>query len=78
MESLVGRMLSQRLAERLHQRPAVALVGPRQVGKTTLALNLIKNEIQSHITIWTLSLKLIFLSLPKLRITYRVIRTPEL
>ena len=31
------------LSERLHEAPAVVLLGPRQVGKTTLALELAKN-----------------------------------
>ena len=33
----IPRYLSARLEERLRLFPAVALLGPRQVGKTTLA-----------------------------------------
>ena len=36
-EGAIPRMLSARLEERLRLFPAVALLGPRQVGKTTLA-----------------------------------------
>ena len=36
--NLLPRMLSNRLQQRLSEVPAVALLGPRQVGKTTLAL----------------------------------------
>ena len=36
-EGTIPRMLSARLEERLRLFPAVALLGPRQVGKTTLA-----------------------------------------
>jgi len=35
--SMIPRILQARLAQRLRQFPAVALLGPRQVGKTTLA-----------------------------------------
>ena len=36
--NLLPRLLSKRLQQRLSEVPAVALLGPRQVGKTTLAL----------------------------------------
>src|SRR3546814_19407364 len=34
---MIERRIKAELAERLDQAPAVALLGPRQVGKTTLA-----------------------------------------
>ncbi|WP_172965293.1 ATP-binding protein [Candidatus Thiodictyon syntrophicum] len=34
---MIPRILQNRLEQRLCQFPAVALLGPRQVGKTTLA-----------------------------------------
>jgi hypothetical protein len=34
---MIPRKISQLLQERLNHYPAVALVGPRQSGKTTLA-----------------------------------------
>src|SRR5580693_4123534 len=37
---MIQRMASARLTQLLGQFPAVALLGPRQVGKTTLALSL--------------------------------------
>ena len=39
---MIQRLLQPRVAELLEQFPAVALLGPRQVGKTTLALGLAK------------------------------------
>ena len=36
----IPRLQAERLRQRLEQFPAVALLGPRQVGKTTLALQL--------------------------------------
>ena len=43
----VSRFLSARLNERLRQFPAVALLGPRQVGKTTLARALAETGVES-------------------------------
>ena len=44
--SIIARMFSRRLLpqliDELHHFPAVALLGPRQVGKTTLALEIAK------------------------------------
>ena len=37
---MIGRRIYTELAERLEETPAVALIGPRQVGKTTLALEI--------------------------------------
>ena len=36
----IPRLQAERLRERLEQFPALALLGPRQVGKTSLALQL--------------------------------------
>ncbi len=41
---VIPRLLRHKLADLLIHFPAVALLGPRQVGKTTLALQLIENE----------------------------------
>jgi predicted AAA+ superfamily ATPase len=41
---MVPRLAAARLREALGVFPAVALLGPRQVGKTTLALNLAEGE----------------------------------
>ena len=43
----IPRALSTRLKERLRQFPAVALLGPRQVGKTTLARALAETGVES-------------------------------
>ena len=37
---MIARRIEAELAERLNETPAVALLGPRQVGKTTLALEI--------------------------------------
>lgn len=37
---MIDRQTLVTLSERLHEAPAVVLLGPRQVGKTTLALTL--------------------------------------
>ena len=41
---MIKRRLQQQLLEQLAQSPAVALLGPRQVGKTTLAFELAKTR----------------------------------
>ena len=41
---MIERFLTPQLEERLDAFPAVALVGPRQVGKTTLALEIGKKR----------------------------------
>ena len=38
---MIKRSCSGKLAHALHSMPAVALVGPRQVGKTTLAMEMV-------------------------------------
>ncbi|MCX7721871.1 MAG: ATP-binding protein [Verrucomicrobiae bacterium] len=40
MQGMIKRLLTRQLQERLGRYPAVALIGPRQVGKTTLAKSL--------------------------------------
>lgn len=37
---MIKRRLEAIIAETLQRSPAVALIGPRQVGKTTIALNI--------------------------------------
>jgi len=37
---MINRILNEKLINALSNMPAVAMLGPRQVGKTTLALNL--------------------------------------
>jgi predicted AAA+ superfamily ATPase len=37
---MIERQILSVLSERLHEAPAVVLLGPRQVGKTTLAFTL--------------------------------------
>jgi uncharacterized protein len=41
---VINRQIKQRLEQRLRKFPAVALLGPRQVGKTTLALALAETQ----------------------------------
>ena len=41
---IIKRRLASRLLERLKEVPAVVLLGPRQVGKTTLALTIREQE----------------------------------
>ena len=41
---MIPRLFQPELAEMLIRFPAVALLGPRQVGKTTLALDLIEGN----------------------------------
>lgn len=41
---MIPRRLIQTVIDRLEQFPAVALLGPRQVGKTTIALEIAKNS----------------------------------
>lgn len=38
------RDLTQTIIDRLSRTPAVAILGPRQIGKTTLALEVAKNQ----------------------------------
>ena len=43
------RNLTQEITRILSQNPAVAILGPRQVGKTTLALEIAKNQPSSYL-----------------------------
>jgi len=47
LREMIKRVVKFRLRKLLKQFPAVALLGPRQVGKTTLALNLV-DELDEH------------------------------
>jgi predicted AAA+ superfamily ATPase len=47
LRGMIKRVVKFRLRKLLKQFPAVALLGPRQVGKTTLALNLV-DELDEH------------------------------
>ncbi|MEM7403392.1 MAG: ATP-binding protein [Myxococcota bacterium] len=42
--SMYQRELAKKIIERLTRNPAVAILGPRQIGKTTLALEIAKNR----------------------------------
>ena len=47
---MIQRKLTDQLINSLHQMPAVALLGPRQVGKTTLALEISKNHLEKPVS----------------------------
>jgi hypothetical protein len=47
MRGIVGRYLTGEVKRRLHNNPAVAILGPRQCGKTTLAVEIVKEIAQS-------------------------------
>lgn len=47
MQSVINRKIKSLLLERLKIYPAVALIGPRQSGKTTLAKELKGNYFES-------------------------------
>lgn len=42
MAGLVPRLIKDRVLEKLRENPVVALLGPRQCGKTTLAMNILE------------------------------------
>ncbi len=46
---MIGRRIYAELAERLEEAPAVALIGPRQVGKTTLALEIAEARLSIYL-----------------------------
>ena len=46
---MIQRLLAPHIQAALEQYPAVAILGPRQVGKTTLALHQLQNEKQAPI-----------------------------
>jgi predicted AAA+ superfamily ATPase len=88
--SIIARMLPRRLsrvlASALAESPAVALLGPRQVGKTTLALEVAKSrpsvylDLQSEADVAKLSDPELYLSqhADKLVILDEIQRTPQL
>ncbi len=47
MQGLIGRHLTETVKRRLQNNPAVAILGPRQCGKTTLAGQIVKKMAQS-------------------------------
>ena len=47
---MIERTLAAELENALRHTPAVALLGPRQVGKTTLALEFLKEKKYSYLT----------------------------
>ena len=47
MQGLIGRHLTETVKRRLKNNPAVAILGPRQCGKTTLASQIVKKMAQS-------------------------------
>ena len=53
---MIRRLLTEQLIKSLKQMPAVALLGPRQVGKTTLALELSKNDLNKPMSYLDLEL----------------------
>ncbi len=90
LSSIIARMISRRLlpalVDALAESPAVALLGPRQVGKTTLALELAKTrsavylDLESEADRAKLSDPELYLSQheDKLVILDEIHRTPEL
>ena len=48
MQGLIGRYLTETVKTRLQNNPAVAILGPRQCGKTTLAGQIVKNMAKSE------------------------------
>ena len=46
---MIGRRIYAELGERLEEAPAVALIGPRQVGKTTLALEIAEARLSIYL-----------------------------
>lgn len=47
MTGYIERSLTQQVKSQLHEFPAVAILGPRQVGKSTLAKKLVENRVNS-------------------------------
>ena len=46
---MIERRLQRELTERLRATPAVAVLGPRQIGKTTLAMNLVEGRNTTYL-----------------------------
>ncbi len=53
---MISRLLTNQLVNALHNMPAVALLGPRQVGKTTLALEIAQANIEKPVSYLDLEL----------------------
>ena len=51
---MIPRLIYQDVLNALHRQAAVGLLGPRQVGKTTLALSLSKNFKTIYLDLETL------------------------
>jgi predicted AAA+ superfamily ATPase len=45
---MINRIIQRRIEESLHRSPSVAILGPRQVGKTTLAKLIAKSDPRSY------------------------------
>jgi len=83
---MIERQVTQKLSQALQKNPAVALLGPRQVGKTTLAQAIAENRASLYLDLENpedlvkLSDPLAFLSLheDKLVIIDEIQRSPEL
>ena len=43
MQSYIDRLISNQISRKLNNIPAVAILGPRQCGKSTLAKHMLKN-----------------------------------
>lgn len=57
MQEITPRILSEKLISALRHMPAVALLGPRQVGKTTLALDITEKRIAKPVVYLDLELE---------------------
>ena len=53
---MIRRLLTGKLIQALQHMPAVALLGPRQVGKTTLALEIAESQIDKPVSYLDLEL----------------------
>lgn len=49
MLGMLKRYIKEALQKKLARMPAVALLGPRQVGKTTLAKSIVKDSYSIYI-----------------------------
>lgn len=53
---MIPRLLEENIVQALHTMPVVALLGPRQVGKTTLAFEITKNKLDKEVAYLDLEL----------------------
>lgn len=85
IQGMLERLIKQRLLATIAQVPAVALLGARQVGKTTLAKTIAKDidsiylDLEAHEDLLKLSDPTSFLSghADKLVILDEILRSPE-